>query len=89
LKLEAVLSSETLVNFHQTTRCYIPEDSTRHSHHFENLKSNTLNLRSSLDVKDQVLHPHKTDKFTDCIDISPVTVQSSAPYNCRKRLEYG
>jgi hypothetical protein len=28
LKMEAVLSSETSVNFYQTTQCHIPNDST-------------------------------------------------------------
>jgi hypothetical protein len=32
-------TSETLVNFYQTTRCYNPEDSNLHTHRRENLKS--------------------------------------------------
>jgi hypothetical protein len=33
------VSSETSVDFHWTPRRYIPEDSTRHDHRRENLKS--------------------------------------------------
>jgi hypothetical protein len=35
----AARTSETLVNFYQTTRCYNPEDSHLHTHRRENLKS--------------------------------------------------
>jgi hypothetical protein len=37
--MEAVRTSETLVNFYQTTRCYNPEDSNLHTHRREHLKS--------------------------------------------------
>jgi hypothetical protein len=36
---EEVPSSETSVNFYQTTQCHTLEDSTLHSYHCENLKS--------------------------------------------------
>jgi hypothetical protein len=36
---EAARTSETLVNFYQTTRCYNLEDSNLHTHRRENLKS--------------------------------------------------
>jgi hypothetical protein len=39
LMMEAASTSETLVNFYQTTRCYDPEDSHLHSCRHENLKS--------------------------------------------------
>jgi hypothetical protein len=39
LKMDAICSSETSVDFHRTTRRYIPEDSTLHNHRCENLKS--------------------------------------------------
>jgi hypothetical protein len=37
--MEAARSSETLVNFYQTTRRYNPEDSHLRTHRRENLKS--------------------------------------------------
>jgi hypothetical protein len=37
--MEAARTSETLVNFYQTTQCYNPEDSHLHTHRRENLKS--------------------------------------------------
>jgi hypothetical protein len=40
LKTEVVLFSKMSVSFCQSTQCHMPEDSTLHSHHFENLKSN-------------------------------------------------
>jgi hypothetical protein len=38
--MEAARTSDALVNFYQTTRCYNPEDNTLHTHRRENLKSN-------------------------------------------------
>jgi hypothetical protein len=37
--MEAARTSETLVNFYQTTRRYSPEDSHLRTHRRENLKS--------------------------------------------------
>jgi hypothetical protein len=39
LMMEAARTSETLVNFYQTTRRYNTEDSRLHTHRRENLKS--------------------------------------------------
>jgi hypothetical protein len=39
LKVEAMCSSETSVDFQRTARHYIPEDSALHNHRCENLKS--------------------------------------------------
>jgi hypothetical protein len=39
LMMEAAGTSETLVNFYQTTRRYNPEDSHLRNHHRENFKS--------------------------------------------------
>jgi hypothetical protein len=44
LMMEAARTSETLVNFYQTTRCYNPEDSHLHTHRRQNLKSYLVNL---------------------------------------------
>jgi hypothetical protein len=38
----AICSPELSVDFQQTTRRYIPEDSTFHNHRCENLKSYTF-----------------------------------------------
>jgi hypothetical protein len=40
--MAAARTSETLVNFHQTTRRYNPEDSHLRTHRRENLKSYTF-----------------------------------------------
>jgi hypothetical protein len=40
--MEAARTSETLVNFYQTTRRYNPEDSHLRTHRCENLKSYLL-----------------------------------------------
>jgi hypothetical protein len=41
LKMEAICSCETSVDFQRNTRRYIPKDSTLHNHRCENLKSYT------------------------------------------------
>jgi hypothetical protein len=37
--MEAIFSFETSADFQRTTRPYIPENSTLHNYHYENLKS--------------------------------------------------
>jgi hypothetical protein len=44
LKMEAVCSSETLVETQRTTSRHIPDDNTLHNHCCENLKSYTVLL---------------------------------------------
>jgi hypothetical protein len=44
LMMEAASISETSVNFYQTTRRYIPEDSYLHTRRRENLKSHPVTL---------------------------------------------
>jgi hypothetical protein len=44
LMMEAARTSETLVNFYQTSRRYNPEDSNLHTHRRENLKSYLLSF---------------------------------------------
>jgi hypothetical protein len=48
LMMEAASTSETLVNFYQTTRRYNPEDSHLHTRRLENLKSYLIQLHSHL-----------------------------------------
>jgi hypothetical protein len=50
LKMEAASTSETSVNFYQTTRRNIPEDSHLHTRHRENLKSHLFTNYLSLAV---------------------------------------
>jgi hypothetical protein len=65
LMMEAARTSETLVNFYQTTRRYNPEDNHLRTHRRENLKSykftsdktektSTLNVESSPLLQGQV-----------------------------------
>jgi hypothetical protein len=44
LMMEAVRTSETSVNFYETTRGNIPEDSNRHTRRHENLKSHCQSM---------------------------------------------
>jgi hypothetical protein len=53
--MEAARTSETLVNFYQTTRCYNPEDSNLHIHRRENLKSYSKRQAQSVSYDDDVL----------------------------------
>jgi hypothetical protein len=39
MKMKAICSSETLVDFQWNTWCHTPQDITLHKHHYENLKS--------------------------------------------------
>jgi hypothetical protein len=48
LKMEAIWSSETSVDFQRTARCYIPEDGTLQNHRCENLKSYQVDSSSSV-----------------------------------------
>jgi hypothetical protein len=48
LMMEAARTSETLVNFYQTTRRYNPEDSHLCTHRRENLKSYNAHLNDLL-----------------------------------------
>jgi hypothetical protein len=45
--MEAARISETLVNFYQTARRYIPEDSHLHTRRLENLRSYTFKITVS------------------------------------------
>jgi hypothetical protein len=37
--MEAIHSSETSIDFQQTTRCYVPEERILHNRHYDSLKS--------------------------------------------------
>jgi hypothetical protein len=62
--MEAARTSETLVNFYQTTRCYNPEDSNLHTHRRENLKS-YLKIQFLAQRKQSRLHDN--DQLVDAI----------------------
>jgi hypothetical protein len=55
LMMEAARTSETLVNFYQTTRRYNPEDSHLHTHRRENLKSY---VKRSVSIHVQFFNTH-------------------------------
>jgi hypothetical protein len=68
MMMEAVRTSETLVNFNVTTRRYNPEDSKRHTRCRENLKShkviislNSINQLIFVVVKCGVLFEVRTE----------------------------
>jgi hypothetical protein len=64
--MEVICSSKTLVDSQQTSRHYIPEAGTLHTHHCENLKSYTV--FSNFVVKEEllkVLHMRKWIKGED------------------------
>jgi hypothetical protein len=48
LMMEAARTSETLVNFYQTTRRCNPEDNHLHTRHRESLKSHLYEIRFHL-----------------------------------------
>jgi hypothetical protein len=48
LMMEAASTSETSVNFYQTTRCNIPEDSRLHTRRRENLNSHDALISSAM-----------------------------------------
>jgi hypothetical protein len=59
LKMDVTCSSETSVNFQQTTWGYILEDRTLHNHHCENLKSYTpLNVCEGIWFQHDDILPH-------------------------------
>jgi hypothetical protein len=68
--MEAAKTSETLVNFYQTTRRYNPEDSHLRTHCRENLKSYTLSSSSGLKM---AAFPTKL-KLQETVLLSFVTV---------------
>jgi hypothetical protein len=97
LMIEAVSSSETSVNMHQTTWCYIPEDGHVHAHHCENLKSRLgkiiwqsttiFYINFHTDALQQTVRPTNRclQQLIDCISIvfraSPQDLQSVVGYN--------
>jgi hypothetical protein len=77
--MEAARTSETLVNFYQTTRCYNPEDSHLHNHRRENLKSYLMSKlplqqmitnQSNYQPTQEVLGSNKPETLQICIKTS-------------------
>jgi hypothetical protein len=71
--MEAARTSETLVNFYQTTRCYNPEDSNLHTHRRENLKSFlNFNLTSQYLILSSDLEALRFNAIAQPWDCSPI-----------------
>jgi hypothetical protein len=64
LKMEAICSSETLVNFSHTTQHYIPEDRTLLNHHCENFNLNVLSFHLLFKILKLIVY--KTIIFSVC-----------------------
>jgi hypothetical protein len=58
LMMEAARTSETLVNFYQTTRRYNPEDS-----HLRNMSSCVRALYESVGIETQIKYTPRTIKY--------------------------
>jgi hypothetical protein len=71
LKIDAVRSSETSVDFYQTIRHHILEDSSLHSYRNENLKANGFVF---------VLAPYENNWLYHC-DVSLVRIDSYVSWN--------
>jgi hypothetical protein len=56
LMMEAISTSETWVNFYQTARRNIPEDSYLHTRRQENLKSNLLGVDQTFGYHNAPFH---------------------------------
>jgi hypothetical protein len=74
LKMEAIYSSETSVDFQRTTRRYIPVDSILRNHGCENLKSYVVSFLSNIVQYKQesirmIIHTAEPDK--ECALIVP------------------
>jgi hypothetical protein len=68
--MEAARTSETLVNFYQTTRRYNPEDSNLHTHRRENLKSYFAEMKflrrvAGYTLRDEVRNTTSTRRTAD------------------------
>jgi hypothetical protein len=75
LKMQAIHSCETSVNFYWGTQDYISEQSTLHSHQCEILKFNNIILQKSSIFKESIKRIRNT--------VSVVTVNCKyASYNC-------
>jgi hypothetical protein len=62
LKMEVIYSSETSVDFHRTTRRYMPGD-ILYSHNYEDFKSNQLHYTGGAKVGIQFYYEKKQNNF--------------------------
>jgi hypothetical protein len=78
--MEAAKTSETLVNFYQTTRCYNPEDSNLHTHRRENLRS----YRVKVDLPAEVVKMFVTTQTSIRLNSVNSALNYNACSNVRK-----
>jgi hypothetical protein len=77
--MEAARTSETSVNFYQTTRCYNPEDSHLHTHRRENLKSYKIEMARQLLAESSSIMFHQ-NRF--------IQAEAGTGNNCNTGSEY-
>jgi hypothetical protein len=71
--MEATFSSETSVDSRQSTRRWIPEDSSPHNHRCENLKSyiqlkiKSNKLSQDTEISDRELNPENPEYGTELL----------------------
>jgi hypothetical protein len=86
LMMEAVRTSETLVNSYQCTPRYKPEDSHLCTHRRENLKSHSVNVYDLLLFRFYVVKPNIPNKelsYRDRYNIYVLILLFSFPVRCR------
>jgi hypothetical protein len=93
LKIEAIYCSETSVDFHWTTRRYIPEDRTLHNHLCKNLKSNIWERKEKRERKNGsdtmfFIHAYSLD-VKELLNLEVLEIASSHLYPALQSQENG
>jgi hypothetical protein len=84
--MEAARTSETLVNFFQATRLYNPEDSHRHTHRHENLKSYLCCMYYMLFEESKLCYSWQSIKYINTSGIWPCH-WSDPSLSCKSPLQ--